>query len=343
MDYKPNVRRAGRHAVGRNRMMEMAEKKKKKAPKEEKAEKKVSKKEEKTEKKTASKKEKAETEKDKKKAPVKAEKKGKTQTKKEGKEETGKEKKEPEKPGTGEKEGAPEEEKEPKSVQIPDRRSRRRAGETVEWIPKTKLGKEVIAGKYSTVKEILDAGEIILEPEIIDYLVPDLKQEIIYIGGTPGKGGGVRRTPTKMTSRMHKSGRRFKLTAVIAVGNQDGILGIGRANSKEHMTAIDKATQQAKLNVIHVRRGCGSWECNCGGNHSIPFKTSAKRSSLRIKFFPTPAGMGIVAGDETKKLLRLAGIKDIWVKTYGSTSTRINLAFTVLDALSNLSTTKGDF
>ncbi|MBN2043186.1 MAG: 30S ribosomal protein S5 [Candidatus Aenigmarchaeota archaeon] len=240
------------------------------------------------------------------------------------------------------KEQPKEEKKVPTSVQIPNRMSRRQ-GETIEWIPKTRLGKEVVAGKYGSVEEILNAGEIILEPEIIDYLIPDLKQEIIYIGGTPGKGGGARRTPTRMTARMHKSGRRFKLTALIAVGNENGILGLGKATSQEHMVAISKAAQQAKLNVINVKRGCGSWECNCGGNHSIHLKTQAKVSSVTVKFFPTPTGVGIVADNETKKILRLAGVKDVWVKTYGKTSTRMNLAFAVYNALKRLSVTKGDF
>lgn len=222
------------------------------------------------------------------------------------------------------------------------RRGRRREEEEKIWYPKTELGKEVIAGKYKDIFDLLDKKKVILEPEIVDYLVPELKKELIYIGGTPGKGGGARRTPTRMTARMHKSGRRFKLTALMAVGNGNGILGIGKAISGEHMLAIEKASQQAKLNIINVRRGCGSWECNCGGDHSIPFKTEAKVGSVRISFHPTPTGVGIVADSETKKILKLAGIRDVWVKTHGTTSTRMNLAMAVFKALKNLGMTKGD-
>ncbi len=210
-----------------------------------------------------------------------------------------------------------------------------------EWVPKTELGKEVVKGKYKSLNDLLGEGGIILEPEIVDYLVPNLKEELIYVGGTPGKGGGIRRTPTRMTARMHKSGRRFKLTAVMVVGNEDGVVGIGKATSNEHRVAIEKATDQAKLNVINVRRGCGSWECNCGGSHSIPFRTEGKVGSVKVRLSPTPTGVGIVADDETKKILRLAGIKDVWTKTFGLTSTRINLAFAIFEALKNLSTTKG--
>lgn len=222
------------------------------------------------------------------------------------------------------------------------RRARGREEEIAEWIPKTRLGNDVLKGGYKDLEDLLAKGEIILEPEIVDYLVPEIKQELIYIGGTPGKGGGARRTPTKMTARMHKSGRRFKLNAVMVVGNEEGIIGIGKSVSNEHRVAIEKALQQAKLNVIKVRRGCGSWECNCGGTHSIPFRTEGKVGSVKVVLLPTPTGVGIVAGSETKKIIKLAGIKDVWVKTFGMTSTRGNLAFAVFEALKNLSRTKGD-
>ena len=51
---------------------------------------------------------------------------------------------------------------------------------------------------------------------------------------------------------------------------------------------------------------------------------------------PAPKGVGLVADNETKKLLKLAGIKDIWVRTFGNTSNRINLISAVFDALKNL-------
>ncbi len=222
-----------------------------------------------------------------------------------------------------------------------DRMSRSR-GEEVVWVPMTQLGKDVIEGKYKSIDDIFAEGKVILEPEIVDYLVPDLQQEIIYIGGTPGKGGGIRRTATKMTARMHKSGRRMTLNALVIVGNGDGIVGIGSASSQEHRIAIEKATKQAKLSVIRIKRGCGSWECNCGGGHSIPYKTDAKRGSVVVKFLPTPKGVGIVSDKESKKIFQIAGIKDIWVNASGQTGTRTNLAMAIFDAMKNLSSRKGE-
>ncbi|HDM05924.1 MAG TPA: 30S ribosomal protein S5, partial [Candidatus Aenigmarchaeota archaeon] len=88
--------------------------------------------------------------------------------------------------------------------------------------------------------------------------------------------------------------------------------------------------------LIKVPRGCGSWECGCGEPHSIPFKTQGKSGSVRVVLMPAPKGVGLVADDESKKILRLAGIKDVWVKTFGNTGMRINLARAVYDALRNL-------
>jgi len=214
--------------------------------------------------------------------------------------------------------------------------------ESANWIPKTQLGKDVLKGKYESLEEIMEKGLVILEPEIVDILVPDMKSGVIYIGGSPGKGGGIRRTATKRTARMHKSGRRFKLTAVVVVGNENGIVGLGTVSSREHRTAMEKAMEQAKLNVIRVRLGCGSWECGCDGKHSIPFKTQAKYGSVTVKLLPAPKGVGIVGNEAAKQVLGLAGIKDIWVKTSGNTHARRNLVYAVFNALKNLSRTKGD-
>ena len=227
-----------------------------------------------------------------------------------------------------------------KAAERRDRRDRNR--EKKPWIPRTKLGHRVLKGEFATIEDVLRSGELILEGGIVDHLVPELREEIIYIGGSPGKGGGTRRTATKRTARMHKSGRRFKLTALVVVGNENGVLGIGKESSREHRIALEKASEQAKINVVRVRRGCGSWECGCGGEHSIPFRSQGKYGSVTVKLIPAPKGVGIVANDTTKKILTLAGIKDIWVKTEGQTSTRQNLAYAVFSALKNLNKTKGE-
>ncbi|MCD6402881.1 MAG: 30S ribosomal protein S5 [Candidatus Aenigmarchaeota archaeon] len=204
------------------------------------------------------------------------------------------------------------------------------------WKPRTELGRKVLAGEIKDIREILESGQKILEPEIVDYLIPNLKSELILIGGRSGKGGGIQRIPIRITAKMHHSGRRYTMTAFAVVGNEDGIVGIGKGRAKESRLAIEKAIKNAKKNLILVPRGCGSWECGCGGDHSIPYKTTGKCGSVRVTLMPAPKGVGLVADDETKKILRLAGIKDVWVKTLGDTGTRINLITAVYRALKKL-------
>jgi small subunit ribosomal protein S5 len=207
---------------------------------------------------------------------------------------------------------------------------------TEEWIPKTSLGKEVLEGKIKSIEEIFESGRRILEPEIVDKLVPNLKSELILIGGRSGKGGGIERIPIRITATMHKSGRRFRVSAFAVVGNEDGLVGIGKGSSVEPRDAIEIAIKKAKLNLIKVKRGCGSWECGCKQEHSIPYKTEGKSGSVRVILLPAPNGVGLVASDEAKKILRLAGIKDVWVKTFGNTKMRINLITAIFNALKNL-------
>jgi len=227
-----------------------------------------------------------------------------------------------------------EKESEKEEVEIPEESSLAR--EEKAWTPKTQLGRDVLAGKIKSIDEILESGKRILEPEIVDYLLPGLKEELILIGGRTGKGGGAQRIPIRITARVTKSGRRFRMSAFVVVGNEDGYVGIGKGVSVDARKAVEKARRRAKMNIIKVWRGCGSWECACGTPHSIPFKTEGKCGSVRVILIPAPKGVGLVADDESKKILRLAGIKDIWVKTFGNTSTHINLITAVYRALKNL-------
>ncbi len=207
------------------------------------------------------------------------------------------------------------------------------------WVPRTELGKAVAEGRITSIDEIFATGKKIKEPEIVDKLLR-LQTEIILVGSSSGKGGGKRRTPTKRTTRMHRSGRRYTVSAVIAVGNGDGYLGIGKANSLENRKAIEKATENAKLNIIPIKRGCGSWECSCGSSHSIPYEVNGKRGSVRVVLKPAPKGIGLCISDEAKKLMHLVGIKDIWSKSFGATSSRNNFVMALLDALKKINRVK---
>ncbi len=208
----------------------------------------------------------------------------------------------------------------------------------MEWNPKTELGRKVASGEITDIDKIFADGLKISEPEIVDALLPNLESEIILIGGSGGKGGGIRRTIVRRTTRMHKSGRRYKTSAMVVVGNRDGYVGVGFADGQVSKTRelLEKCSKKAKLNLIPVMRGCGSWECRCGTPHSIPFAVYGKCGSVEVRLMPAPKGIGLCVSDEVKKLISLAGIKDVWCRTKGNTRTRINLIKAVFDALRKL-------
>ena len=221
-----------------------------------------------------------------------------------------------------------------------EKRKRENYTNIEEWVPKTKLGKEVMEGKITSMDQIFEEGRKIMEPEIVDFILPDIEHELILIGGSPGKGGGKRRTPARRTARMHKSGRRFSTTCLVVAGNKDGYVGIGIDRAPEFQNAIRKALKKAKVNIMPVKRGCGSWECGCGENHSIPFEVRGKEGSSIAVLKPAPRGLGLCVSDSVKKLMILAGIKDLWIKSSGKTRTRTNYIKAVFNALKKLNTIK---
>ncbi|MCX6818999.1 MAG: 30S ribosomal protein S5 [Candidatus Aenigmarchaeota archaeon] len=211
---------------------------------------------------------------------------------------------------------------------------------TTVWIPKTDLGREVFEGKILSLDEIFETGRKIKEPQIVDKLLPNLKSDVIFIGGSPGKGGGIKRTPTKRTARMHRSGRRYNIVALVVIGNGDGYFGVGKGESAEHREAISKATENAKLNIIPIKRGCGSWECACSGKHSLPFRIEGSEGSVKVVLKPAPKGIGLCINDEAKKAMRLAGIADIWCKSFGNTGTRSNYIIAIFNAFKKMNKMK---
>ncbi|MHA1670149.1 MAG: 30S ribosomal protein S5 [Promethearchaeota archaeon] len=184
------------------------------------------------------------------------------------------------------------------------------------WIPKTQLG-ELVQSGLITIDKIFENNLVVKEKQIIDILLPQLKEDVVTI---------------KMVQQMTASGQRSKFKAVVLIGS-DGFIGVGSTKSREVGPAIRKAIDKAKLSVIPILRGCGSKECGCGHAHSIPFKTKGKCGSVRIELIPAPAGVGLACADKVKQLLRLAGIEDIWSKTFGDTRTSENLVKATFDAL----------
>jgi small subunit ribosomal protein S5 len=172
----------------------------------------------------------------------------------------------------------------------------------------------------------------IMEPEIVDYLL-DLKSELINIGQSKGKFGGGKRRIWRQTQKKTAEGNIPTFACLAVVGDENGHVGIGLGKAKETLPSREKAIRKAKLNIMKVERGCGSFDCSCNEPHSVPFEVEGKCGSSRVILMPAPQGTGLVIGDECKKILRLAGIKDIYSKTFGQTRTNINLARACIDAL----------
>lgn len=200
------------------------------------------------------------------------------------------------------------------------------------WEPKTKLGKDVKNEKIKDIDEILDNDKKILESEIVDRLI-DVKSDLINIGQSKGKFGGGKRRIWRQTQRKTKEGNVPTFSTLAVVGDENGHVGIGSGRAKETLPAREKAIRKAKLNIIKVVRGDGSFDGVGGGNDSIPFKVEGKAGSVRVTLMPAAPGTGLVAGGELKKILKLAGIKDIYSRGTGKKRTTFNLVKACIDAL----------
>jgi small subunit ribosomal protein S5 len=194
-----------------------------------------------------------------------------------------------------------------------------------EWTPKTRLGKMVQNGEITSMSQAIKSGMPLKEIEIVDFLLPDMEDEVLDVN---------------MVQRMTDSGRRVKFRVVVSVGNKDGFVGLGIAKDREVGMAIRKAVENGKLHLIEIARGCGSWECGCGAPHTLPFKVEGKCGSVRVMLKPAPRGVGLAVGDVAKVVLRLAGIEDVWGVAKGHTKTTINYAYAVFDALTNIAKAK---
>ena len=192
----------------------------------------------------------------------------------------------------------------------------------VDWVPKTRLGHMVLNGEVTTMSEALATKLPLREPEIVDILLPDLQDEVIDLN---------------MVQRTTDSGRRVRFAVTCIVGNGDGFIGVGRAKGKEVGPSIKKAIDNAKLNIIEIKRGCGSWECGCGSVHSLPFEVVGRSGSVTVYLRPAPRGIGLAVGDVAKSLLTLAGIHDSWGFARGNTQTKVNYCVATFDALKQTS------
>lgn len=197
-------------------------------------------------------------------------------------------------------------------------------------------------GKIKSMEEIYLFSLPIKEYQIVDKFLPGLKDEVMSIAPVQ-----------KQTS----AGQRTRFKAFVAVGDFDGHVGLGVKCAKEVATAIRGAIIVAKLSVVPVRRGY--WGNHIQEPHTVPCKVSGKSGSVMCRLVParecsverasiysylstdsaryrTPLsarGTDIVAAPASKRLLQMAGVKDCYTQSTGSTSTQGNFLKATLAAI----------
>ncbi len=129
-------------------------------------------------------------------------------------------------------------------------------------------------------------------------------------------------------TRVVKGGRRLRFRATVCIGDKKGKVGLGIGKSNEVRTAIEKAIAKAKKNLITVKLDGGT----------IPHQHRSRFKSAVVFMKPASEGTGIIAGGAIRKVLELAGVKDILTKSLGSTN-KLNTAKVTVQALDELKVT----
>jgi small subunit ribosomal protein S5 len=111
-------------------------------------------------------------------------------------------------------------------------------------------------------------------------------------------------------TKVTKGGRNFTFSAIVVVGNEDGVVGHGLGKAKEVVEAISKGVDDAKKNLIRVPII----------NGSVPHFQKGKYSGARILLKPASHGTGVIAGGAMRAVLESAGITDILAKSQGSSN-----------------------
>ncbi|RMD59723.1 MAG: 30S ribosomal protein S5 [Nitrospirae bacterium] len=144
-----------------------------------------------------------------------------------------------------------------------------------------------------------------IEPETLN-----LKDKLIYIN---------------RVAKVVKGGRRFSFTALVAVGDGEGHVGVGKGKASEVPEAIRKAVQAAKKNMIKIPIH----------DATIPHEIIGKFGSGKVLIKPAPPGTGIIAGGAVRAVMEVAGIQNVVAKSLGSKN-HFNTVYATLEGLKNL-------
>lgn len=126
-------------------------------------------------------------------------------------------------------------------------------------------------------------------------------------------------------TKVTKGGRTFSFSAIVVVGNEDGVVGHGLGKAKEVTEAISKAIEDAKKSLVRVPII----------NGTVPHEQYGKYSGARVFLKPASSGTGVIAGGAMRAVLESVGVKDVLAKSQGSSNPH-NVVKATLDALTKM-------
>lgn len=141
---------------------------------------------------------------------------------------------------------------------------------------------------------------------------PELQERVVYIN---------------RVSKVVKGGRRFALTALVVVGDGEGRVGVGMGKSQEVPIAIKKGTEDAKKNMFTVP---------LTDERTLPHDVIGSFDAARVLLKPAAPGTGVIAGGPVRALMELAGVKNVFGKSLGS-SNALNIVKAAAEGLKSLS------
>jgi len=155
-----------------------------------------------------------------------------------------------------------------------------------------------------------------------------MRREIDYVDAE-GLDLQERVVKVNRSAKVMKGGRRFSFSALVVVGNGQGVLGLGFGKAREVPPAVEKAVADAKKRLVRVSlRGT-----------TVPHAVVKSYRASTVKILPAAPGTGIIAGASVRAVLESAGIRDVLSKAIGSTN-GVNLAKAAFEALISMRTRK---